>query len=181
MAKRGDKHSLAVTLRLADRAVILVGEGPAAEAQRRLLERAGARIVAEGSRAAVAFVIDDAAAVSRLKVRGILVCAVGQPDLSDFILTRDVEPEPEPEPEPPVTPAPAPSVQPSSAFAPGRSNRRPVTAFLFRPVAAIGRLIRPRRRDERISLDKVLAKGGPLDMPAAATDTDSDAAPAPLT
>ena len=40
-------HSLPVFLRLAGCPVILTGEGEAAEAKRRLLERAGARIVAD--------------------------------------------------------------------------------------------------------------------------------------
>jgi hypothetical protein len=86
MRKSDDKHNLTVTLQLADRPVILVGEGPVADAQRRLVERVGGRIVGEGSKAALAIVIEDAAAVSRLKVRGVLVCAIDQPELSDFIL-----------------------------------------------------------------------------------------------
>ncbi|SFG21098.1 hypothetical protein SAMN05518801_11090 [Novosphingobium sp. CF614] len=64
--------------------MVLVGEGAAAEDQRRILQRAGALIVGEGSKATLAVVVDDPAAVSRLKVRGALVYAVGRPELCDF-------------------------------------------------------------------------------------------------
>jgi hypothetical protein len=96
MRQEGEKHTLAVLLRLSGRSVILVGEGPAADAQRRLLERAGARIVAEGAKAALAIVVDDAGAVSRLKVRGTLVYAVDRPDLSDFSLAAPADRRSEP-------------------------------------------------------------------------------------
>jgi uroporphyrin-III C-methyltransferase/precorrin-2 dehydrogenase/sirohydrochlorin ferrochelatase len=135
MRKRADKHSLTVTLRLADRPVILVGEGPMAETQRRLIERAGGRIVGEGSKAALAIVIDDAAAVSRLKVRGVLVCAIDQSELSDFIM-------------------------------PGKAGENSalgkLAALLARPLLAIRTLL-PGRRGDAISLDLVLARGGPLE------------------
>ncbi|WBO24620.1 NAD(P)-dependent oxidoreductase [Sphingomonas abietis] len=78
-------------MRLRGRPVVLLGEGPVADEQRRLLERAGARIVSEGSKAVLAIVVDDPAAVSRMKMRGVLVYAVDQPDLCDIILTRAVE------------------------------------------------------------------------------------------
>jgi len=85
-------HSLPIFVRLAGRAVVLVGEGEAAEAKRRLLERAGARVVGEGADgAALAIVVDDEAAVTRLKARGILVNAVDRPKLCDFTLPAIVE------------------------------------------------------------------------------------------
>ena len=84
-------HSLPVFLRLAGRPVILIGSGEAAEAKRRLLERAGAAIVGEGSHAVVAIVIDDDAAVARLKRRGVLVNAVDRPELCDFTLPAIVD------------------------------------------------------------------------------------------
>jgi uroporphyrin-III C-methyltransferase / precorrin-2 dehydrogenase / sirohydrochlorin ferrochelatase len=86
-------HSLPVFLRLDGRAVILLGEGPAAEPKRRLLERAGARIVGEDAAAALAVVALDApeAAVARLRARGVLVNAVDRPDLCDFTLPAIVE------------------------------------------------------------------------------------------
>lgn len=86
MADKGEKRGLPIILHIAGRPVIVVGKGNEADAKRRLLTRAGARIVEEGSKALLAIVINDAAAVSRLKVRGVLVHAVGRPDLSDFTL-----------------------------------------------------------------------------------------------
>ena len=84
-------HSLPLFVRLRDRPVVLVGEGEAADAKRRLLERAGARIVGEDAGAALAIVVDDEAAVARLKARGTLVNVVDRPDLCDFTLPAIVE------------------------------------------------------------------------------------------
>ena len=89
-------HSLPIFLRLHDRPVILLGEGPAREAKARLLARAGARIVGEEASAALAIVaIEDAAeaqaATMRLKARGILVNAVDRPELCDFTLPAIVD------------------------------------------------------------------------------------------
>lgn len=88
-ARRLTLHSLPLFVRLAGRAVILLGEGEAADAKRRLLDRAGATIVGEEAAAALAIVaIEDAedalAAVARLKARGILVNAVDRPEHCDF-------------------------------------------------------------------------------------------------
>lgn len=88
-------HSLPLFLRLAGRPVILIGEGEAADAKRRLLERAGALVVAEDAQAALAIVANgDEAAVTRLKARGILVNAVDRPDLCDFTLPAIVDRDP---------------------------------------------------------------------------------------
>lgn len=88
-------RSLPVFLRLTGRAVILVGEGEAADAKRRLLERAGARIVGEAEEAAIAIVADgDEAAVARLKARGVLVNATDRPELCDFTLPAIVDRDP---------------------------------------------------------------------------------------
>ncbi len=92
-------RSLPVFLRLSGRAVILLGEGDAAAAKRRLLEQAGARIVGEAATAALAIVaIDDAAAagaaIARLKARGILVNAVDRPEDCDFTLPAIVARDP---------------------------------------------------------------------------------------
>ncbi len=82
-------HSLPLFVRLAGRPVILLGEGEAADAKRRLLERAGATIVGEDAAASLAIVaIDDEdaalAAVARLRARGLLVNAVDRPEHCDF-------------------------------------------------------------------------------------------------
>lgn len=92
-------QSLPLFVKLADQPVILLGEGDAADAKRRLIERAGGRAVAEDHPCArLAFVaLDDdkeaLAAVERLKRRGLLVNAVDRPALCDFttpaIIDRD--------------------------------------------------------------------------------------------
>lgn len=86
--------SLPIFVRLSGRKVILIGMGEAADAKRRLLERAGAEVVGEDAAAALAIVVDDDAAVARLKARGVLVNAVDRPDLCDFTLPAIVDREP---------------------------------------------------------------------------------------
>lgn len=80
-------HSLPLFHRLTGQPVMVVGEGEAAEAKRRLLERAGAAVVGEDDpRARIAFVAltypEDCHA--RLKARGLLVNVVDRPELCDF-------------------------------------------------------------------------------------------------
>ena len=92
-------HSLPVFLRLQGRPVILLGEGDAAEAKRRLLARAGAVIVGVHDEAPLAIVAieDEAAAreaVERLRARGILINAVDRPALCDFTLPAIVDRDP---------------------------------------------------------------------------------------
>ena len=60
---------LPILVRLAGRPVILLGEGEAAEAKRRLLERAGATVVADhpDARLAIVAIDDEAAAQARSK------------------------------------------------------------------------------------------------------------------
>ena len=92
-------NQLPIFVTLRDRHVILVGDGEAAEAKRRLIERAGGVCVAEGSAGVMlAFVaIEDAAEAAeiaaRLKTTGLLVNVVDQPALCDFttpaIIDRD--------------------------------------------------------------------------------------------
>ena len=92
-------HSLPLFVRLAGRPVILLGDGDAADAKRRLLERAGAVIGGEDIDAALAIVaIADeqpaAEAVARLKARGVLVNAVDRPDWCDFTLPAIIDRDP---------------------------------------------------------------------------------------
>lgn len=86
--------ALPVFMRLEGRPVILIGAGEAADAKRRLLERAGAVIVGEGDAAALAIVIDDEPAAARLKARGVLVNAVDRPELCDFTLPAIIDRDP---------------------------------------------------------------------------------------
>ena len=81
------------------RPVILVGSGAAADAKRRMLERAGAIVVGEETKATIAFVACDTpeatlAAASRLKERGILVNATDRPELCDFTVPAIVDRSP---------------------------------------------------------------------------------------
>lgn len=89
-------HSLPIFLRLQSRPVILIGEGEAADAKRRLLERAGAMIVGEDADAQLAIVaLDDPEdTVARLRSRNILVNAVDRPELCDFTLPAIVDRDP---------------------------------------------------------------------------------------
>jgi uroporphyrin-III C-methyltransferase/precorrin-2 dehydrogenase/sirohydrochlorin ferrochelatase len=73
--------------RIAGRSVIVLGTGEAADAKRRLVERAGGFVVGESSQdARLAFVALDAPeeAAARLKARGLLVNVVDRPELCDF-------------------------------------------------------------------------------------------------
>jgi len=88
-------HSLPLFVRLDGRPVALLGDGPAADAKRRLLERAGAVIVGETDAVALAIVADgDEAATARLKARGVLVNVVDRPELCDFTLPAIVDRSP---------------------------------------------------------------------------------------
>lgn len=88
--------ALPIFVRLQGRPVILVGEGHAADAKRRLLERAGAVIVDSSARAALAIVAqeDPEPVVATLRARGVLVNAVDRPDLCDFTLPAIVDRDP---------------------------------------------------------------------------------------
>jgi len=83
-------------VRLDGRPVALIGEGPAADAKRRLLERAGAIIVGEDAPGAALGVVanGDEAAVERLRARGMLLNVVDRPDLCDFTLPAIIDRDP---------------------------------------------------------------------------------------
>ncbi|MES2054654.1 MAG: NAD(P)-dependent oxidoreductase [Pseudomonadota bacterium] len=92
-------HSLPLFVRLAGRPVILLGDGEAAMAKRRLLERAGALVVGEESVAAMAIVAiadesEARAVVDRLRVRGVLINAVDRPEWCDFTLPAIIDRDP---------------------------------------------------------------------------------------
>ena len=93
-------QSLPIFLKLAGRPVILLGDGEAAEAKRRLLLKARAKPVGEDddeARLAIVAIADDDeafAAVKRLRSRGILVNATDRLDLCDFTLPAIVDREP---------------------------------------------------------------------------------------
>lgn len=87
---------LPVLVQLAGRPVILLGAGEAADAKRRLLERAGAVVVEDDpdARLAVVAIEDEATAhdaVARLRARGLLINAVDRPALCDFTLPAVVD------------------------------------------------------------------------------------------
>ena len=87
---------LPVLIKLDGRPVILRGQGEAAAAKRRLLERAGATVVADhpGARLAVVAIEDDdeaMAAIAALKARGLLVNAVDRPASCDWTLPAVVD------------------------------------------------------------------------------------------
>ncbi|OYW86789.1 MAG: siroheme synthase [Sphingobium sp. 32-64-5] len=100
-------HSLPLFVKLAGRPILLLGDGEAARAKRRLLERAGADIrtdedalapIAPAPIALAIVAIEDEgearAAVARLKARGVLVNAVDRPALCDFTLPAIVDRDP---------------------------------------------------------------------------------------
>lgn len=80
--------------------MILLGSGEAADAKRRLIERAGGRVVgADDGEARIAIVaIDDESealpAIAALRARGVLVNAVDRPDHCDFTLPAIVDRSP---------------------------------------------------------------------------------------
>ena len=87
-------HSLPLFHRIAGRPVIVLGEGPVADARRRLVDRAGGRVVGDDDgEARLAFLALDApeAAVARLRARGVLVNAADRPELCDFTVPSLLE------------------------------------------------------------------------------------------
>lgn len=91
-------HSLPLFHRLAGQPVIVLGGegiwGEAAEAKRRLVERAGGVVTSDvDAPARLAFVAlaEPEAAVARLRARGVLVNAVDRPDLCDFTVPSLLE------------------------------------------------------------------------------------------
>jgi uroporphyrin-III C-methyltransferase/precorrin-2 dehydrogenase/sirohydrochlorin ferrochelatase len=86
--------ALPLFVKLAGRPVILIGSGEAAEAKRRLLERAGARIVDRGAALAIVALPEPEEIVARLRAEGVLVNTVDRPELCDFTLPAIVDRDP---------------------------------------------------------------------------------------
>jgi uroporphyrin-III C-methyltransferase/precorrin-2 dehydrogenase/sirohydrochlorin ferrochelatase len=87
-------HSLPLFHRIAGQPVIVLGEGDAAAAKRRLVERAGGEVVgADDREARIAFVAMDQpeAAAARLRARDVLVNVADRPDLCDFTVPSLLE------------------------------------------------------------------------------------------
>lgn len=90
---------LPVLMSVAGRSVILLGEGKAADAKRRVLERAGATVVSDhpDARLAIVAIEDEAAAIAaveHLRSRRVLVNAVDRPALCDWTLPAVVDRSP---------------------------------------------------------------------------------------
>ena len=173
-------QSLPIFVRLQNRPVILLGEGDAAAAKRRILERAGAEIVAEDEMAALAVVAleDDTeaeAAVERLKTRGILVNAVDRPKLCDFTLPAIVDRDP-------VVVAIGTG---GASAGMAKSLRQRLEQMLPARLGAMARRLRDKRPDikakwpdgddRRHAIDAALDEGGPLDplVPHVPRDVDA--------
>lgn len=90
------RSGLPIFVRLDGRPVMLIGEGEAADAKRRLLERAGANIVDETGDARLAIIArdDPQDVAARLTARGMLVNVADRPDLCDFTLPAIVDRDP---------------------------------------------------------------------------------------
>lgn len=163
-------NSLPLFHRVAGQPVIVLGEGPAAEAKRRLVERAGGEVVADAQAgiergARLAFVAAENAEelASRLRGAGLLVNVVDRPELCDFttpsILDRD-----------PVQIAIGTGGASAGLAKHLRLRLEAVVpeslGLLARSLAAARGKLRerwPDAADRRRALDAALAQGGPLD------------------
>ncbi|MCU0729210.1 MAG: siroheme synthase [Sphingopyxis sp.] len=162
--------SLPIFVRLGGRSVVLVGEGEAADAKRRLIERAGGRIVdgADAAGAALAFVaMDDdeeaRAVAAMLRAQGLLVNVVDQPGDCDFTTPAIVDR------------APLLIAVGTGGASAGlaKAVRQRIEALLPASLGALAlalQSIRPRLRallpsgaDRRRAIDAALIAGGPLD------------------
>lgn len=87
---------LPVFLNLKGMSVLLVGEGEAAEAKRRLIEAAGGCITDDPDTARIAFIAEETgpAEVAVLHAQGLLVNVVDRPDLCDFTVPAIIDRSP---------------------------------------------------------------------------------------
>ncbi|KQX25413.1 MULTISPECIES: precorrin-2 dehydrogenase/sirohydrochlorin ferrochelatase family protein [unclassified Sphingomonas] len=162
-------HSLPIFVDLRGRPVILFGDGEAAAAKRRLIERAGGRPVGEDDgEARFAFIActDDAAAEAaavRLKARGLIVNVADRPALCDFTMPAIVDRDP-------VLIAIGTGGRSAGLAAALRQRLEALLPTglggladgLFAARAAI-RARWPLAEDRRRAIDAGLAEGGPLD------------------
>ncbi len=161
-------HSLPLFMRLAGRPVLLLGAGEAADAKRRLLERAGAAVTDdEGAGAVLAVVAIDGpaadAAATRLKARGLLVNVVDRPELCDFTTPAIVD-------RAPVLIAIATG---GASAGLAKALRQRLEALLPDRLGALADSLAaarprlktrwPRAADRRRAIDAALDPGGPLD------------------
>jgi uroporphyrin-III C-methyltransferase/precorrin-2 dehydrogenase/sirohydrochlorin ferrochelatase len=159
-------RSLPLFHQIAGEPVIVLGEGEAAEAKRRLVERAGGYVVGDDDRdARLAFIALDhpEAAAGRLSARGLLVNVADRPDLCDFtvpsVLDRD-----------PVLVAVG-TAGASAGLA--KQLRLRLEALLPADLGALAEALRglrtamharwPAAAERRRALDAALGRGGPLD------------------
>ncbi|WP_428628605.1 precorrin-2 dehydrogenase/sirohydrochlorin ferrochelatase family protein [Sphingopyxis sp.] len=162
-------HQLPIFLNLTGRIVVLVGEGEAADAKARLIERAGGRIVPAWEQGAtIAFVaLDDEAearaAATALRAHGLLVNVVDRPDLCDFTTPAMVD-------RAPVTIA----IGTGGASAGlAKAVRQRIEALLPARLGALASALHaareamkarwPAAADRRRAIDAALASGGALD------------------
>ncbi|WP_144098173.1 precorrin-2 dehydrogenase/sirohydrochlorin ferrochelatase family protein [Croceicoccus sediminis] len=94
-------QSLPLFFRISGRKVVVLGQGEAADAKRRLIERAGGECVGEpeAHHAVLGFVVveddrDAEAAAIRLRCRGLLVNVTDKPALCDFTVPSIVDRDP---------------------------------------------------------------------------------------
>lgn len=158
-----------IFLNLADRFVLVVGEGDAAEAKARLVSRAGAKVVrAWQTGVAIAFVAledeEEAAKVAQdLRVKGLLVNVVDRPHLCDFTTPAIID-------RAPVTIAVG-TAGASAGLA--KAIRQRIEAMLPDSVGGLAKALLsargaikarwPSAADRRRALDAALAPQGPLD------------------
>ncbi len=162
--------SLPLFHRVAGQRVVVLGEGPAAEAKRRLVERAGGLCCGEpeAHHARLAFVaIPDPrvaeAAATHLRGKGLLVNVTDRPELCDFTVPSVLERDP-------VTVAVG-TAGASAGLA--KQVRLRLEAVLPQSLGALAqalsgardalRLRWPEAGERRRALDDALAPGGPLD------------------
>lgn len=163
-------HSLPLFHRIVGTNVVLVGEGEAAEAKRRLILRAGGQPCGEteAHHARLAFVaVDDAraaeAAALRLKRAGLLVNVADRPDLCDFTLGSVLDRDPV---------LVAVSTGGASAGL-AKQLRLRLESILPQSLGVLGRSLHEARErirsripdmsDRRRAIDDALAAGGALD------------------